>query len=135
MNNITQRDEESSDESEDNYCTDGNSDEEATILTMYKSCDGTVWSKSSYNSLQRCRSVENIACFETVLILQKIFFGERLCKNFLLHIRKYTVPEAKREASNNFELSIDELKAFLGLCIIRGVIQERVEQLYNFQEN
>ena len=82
MNNITQRDEESLEESEDNYCTDGNSDEEATILTMYKNCDGTVWSKSSFNSLQRCRSVENIACFETVLILQKIFLENVFVRTF-----------------------------------------------------
>ena len=41
----------SSDESEDNYCVNENRDEEVTILTMYKSRGGTMWSKSSSNSL------------------------------------------------------------------------------------
>ena len=62
INNITQRDEENSDESEDEYCINENSDEEATILTMYRSHDGTVWFKSSSNSLKGCRSIGNIVC-------------------------------------------------------------------------
>ena len=52
INNITERDEESLDESEDDHCVNENNDEEATIiLTMNRSCDGTVWSKSSSNFL------------------------------------------------------------------------------------
>ena len=42
INNISQKDEESSDEIEDDYCINESSDEEATSLTMYKSCNGTV---------------------------------------------------------------------------------------------
>ena len=42
INNITQRDEESSDKVEDSYRVNKNSDEKATILTMHKSRDGTV---------------------------------------------------------------------------------------------
>ena len=55
--------------------------------------------------------------------------------NSLLNIQKYTVAEAKRPGNNNFELSIDELKAFLGLCIILGVIKGRDEPLCSFWEN
>ena len=62
INNITQRDEENSDESEDEYCINENSDEEATILTMYRSHDRTVWFKSSSNSLMGCRSIGHIVC-------------------------------------------------------------------------
>ena len=51
INNTTQRYDESSDESEDDYCVNKNSDEKATILAMYKSRDGAVWSKSSSISL------------------------------------------------------------------------------------
>ena len=51
INNTTQRYDDSSDESEDDYCVNKNSDEKATILAMYKSRDGTVWSKSSSISL------------------------------------------------------------------------------------
>ena len=51
INNITQRDDESSDESGDDCCVNENSDEEATILTMYKSRDGFVGTKNLYSSL------------------------------------------------------------------------------------
>ena len=64
MKNKTQRDEKSSDESEDDYCMNGNNDEEATIVTMYKSHNGTVWSRSSPNSLRGRRCVENIVCVQ-----------------------------------------------------------------------
>ena len=52
IDNITQRDKESSDKNKDDYCVNENSDEKATILTMHKICDGNVWSKNSSNSLQ-----------------------------------------------------------------------------------
>ena len=45
ISNITQRDEQSADESKGDYCINENSDKEATILTMCKSCDGFLWSK------------------------------------------------------------------------------------------
>ena len=38
------------DESEDDCFENGNNDDEATIITMYKSRNGTVWSKISSNS-------------------------------------------------------------------------------------
>lgn len=45
IGNITQRDEQSSDESKGDYCINENSDKEATIPTMCKSRDGFLWSK------------------------------------------------------------------------------------------
>ena len=45
ISNITQRDEQSSDESKGDYSINENSDKEATILTMCKSRDGFLWSK------------------------------------------------------------------------------------------
>ena len=129
----------SSDESEDNYCVNENRDEEVTILTMYKSRGGTMWSKSSSNSLQGRRNVENIVRVQggaTGFILNRVDISEELLgKNSLLNIQKYTVDEAKRQGNNNFELSIDELKVFLGLFIIRGMIKVRDEPLYRFWEN
>ena len=62
-------------------------------------------------------------------------FEELLGKNSLLNIQKYTVVEAKRQGNNNFKLSIDELKAFLAISIIRGVVKGRDEPLYSFWEN
>ena len=129
----------SSDESEDNNCVNENRDEEVTILAMYKSRDGTMWSKNSSNSLQGRRNVENIVRVQggaTGFILNCVDISEELLgKNSLLNIQKYTVDEAKRQGNNNFELSIDELKVFLGLFIIRGMIKIRDEPLYRFWEN
>ena len=122
INNVTQRDGESSGESEDDYCINENSDKEATILTMSENHNGTGWSKGSSDSLQRCRSIENIVRVQggsTKFILNRAdtssdVFEELLGKNPPLNIQKSTVA---------FELSIDELKAFLGLCVICGVIK------------
>ena len=138
INNINQRNEETSDESED-----GNNDGEATIIAMYKSRDGTVWSKILSNSSQGRRYIENIVraqggatrFFRNRIDTSTDVFQELLGMNSLLNIHKYTVAEAKRQGNNNFELSIDELKAFLGLCIIRGVIKGRDEPLCSFWEN
>lgn len=60
INNITQRDEERLDGNENEYRVNENSDEGAINLTMYKSRDGIVCSKSSSNPLQPCRGIENI---------------------------------------------------------------------------
>ena len=143
MKNKTQRDEKSSDESEDDYCMNGNNDEEATIVTMYKSHNGTVWSRSSPNSLRGRRCVENIVCVQVGVtsFLNSVdtstdIYKELLGKNSLLNIQKCTIAEAKRQRNNNSELFIDDLKkAFLSLCIIRGVIKRPDEPLYRFWEN
>ena len=104
INNITQRDEESSNESEDEHCVNENSDEEAIILTVYKIRDGIVWFKSSFNSLQGLRSVENIVRVQggaTGFILNRVetsadVFEELLVKNSLSNIQECTVAEAKQ---------------------------------------
>ena len=41
-------------------------------------------------------------------------FEELLGKNSLLNIQEYNIAEAKCQENNDFELSIDELKAVLG---------------------
>ena len=47
-------------------------------------------------------------------------------------IRAQILEEAKLQNDGEFQLSIDELHAFVGLCIIRGVIKGRDEPLYSF---
>ena len=143
INNINQRNEETSDESEDDCFENGNNDEEATIIIMYKSRDGTVCSKISSNSSQGRRCFENIVRAQggaTRFIRNRAdtstdIFQELLGMNSLLNIQKYTVAEAKRQGNNNFQLSVDDLKAFLGLCKIRGVIKGRDNPLCSFWEN
>ena len=102
--NITQRDEETSNESEDDHCVNENSDEEATILTVYKIHDGIMWSKSSSNSLQGLISVENFVRVQgsaARFILHRVetsidVFEEPLVKNSLSNFQKYSVAEAKQ---------------------------------------
>ena len=143
INSINQRNEETSDENEDECFENGNNDDEATIITMCKSRDGTVWSKISSNSSQGRRCVENIVRSQGGATRSNHnrddtstdVFQELLGMNSLLNIQKYTVAEAKRQENNNFERSIDELKVLLGLCIIRGVIKGQDEPLCSFWEN
>lgn len=79
-------------------------------------------SESSSNVLQGCKCVENINVVQvgaTRLILDSVdtstdVFEEQLGNNALLIIHKYTATEAKWQRSNNFQVTIDELKAFLG---------------------
>ena len=85
INNITQRDEESLDENEDDYCVNENIDEEATILTMYKGRDRTVWSKSSFNSLKGHKSVGNIVCVQGGATIPQIP-QQMFLKNFWVRI-------------------------------------------------
>ena len=47
-------------------------------------------------------------------------------------IQARTLEKAKLQNDDEFQLSIDELHAFVGLCIIRGVIKGRDESLYSF---
>ena len=59
-------------------------------------------------------------------------FEELLGKNSLLNVEKDTVAKSKRQGNNNLELSIDQVEAFLGLCIIHNVIKGRDEPLYSY---
>ena len=109
INNITQRDEERLDGNENEYRVNENSDEGAINLTMYKSRDGTVCSKSSSNPLQGRRGIENIShvhgdvtrFFVNLVDTSADVFQELLSKNSLFNIQKYTVAEANNNNNNN----------------------------------
>ena len=49
-------------------------------------------------------------------------------------IQQRTVAEARRQGNNDFDVSEQELKAFIGLCIIRGVVKGRDEPLPSLWE-
>ena len=55
-------------------------------------------------------------------------FGEQSFS--MIQVR--TLEEAKLQTDDEFQLSIDELHAFVGLCIIRGAIKGRYELLHSF---
>ena len=47
-------------------------------------------------------------------------------------IQARTLEEVKLQNDDEFQLSIDERHALIGLCIIRGVIKGRDEPLHSF---
>ena len=52
---------------------------------------------------------------------QKMWFFELLGQETIQKIRAHTIVEALRKDDKNFDVSTEELCAFLGLCLIRGV--------------
>ena len=107
------------------------SDEEATILVVKELCSPKVHA-ISYRDAEVLKTL--FAGGSTRFSPNRVdnstdVFEELLGKNSLLNIQKYIVSEAKRQENDNFKLSIDELKAFLGFCIICGVIKGRDGQL------
>ena len=60
-----------------------------------------------------------------------IFF-ELFGQQSFLMIQARTLEKAKLHNNGEFQLSIDELHAFVSLCIIRGVIKGRDEPLHSF---
>ena len=73
ISNINQRNEETSDESEDYCFENGNIDDETTIITMYKSHDGSLWSKISSLFVRRVMQQD---LFTIMLILQQMFLKD-----------------------------------------------------------
>ena len=59
-----------------------------------------------------------------LLRLLKAKFLPKLYNDFIL-------AEARRQGDKEFCLSKDELTAFLGLCILGGVLKERDEPIFN----
>ena len=49
-----------------------------------------------------------------------------------IYIVKYTNAEAATHGQDNFSLDIIELKAFIGLCLARGVTKGRNEPVSSF---
>ena len=103
------------------------SDEEATILFV-KELHSPKVHPISYRDVEVLKTL--FAGGSTRFSPNRVDnFEELLGKSSLLNIQKCIVSEAKRQENDNFKLSIDELKAFLGLCITCGVIKGRDGQL------
>ena len=71
------------------------------------------------------RFILNSVGTSTDIFEEPLLYSERIFRNTLQN----------RQGNNNFELSIDKLNTFLGLCIIRGVIKGRDKPLYSFWGN
>lgn len=109
----------------------------------FTSPDGTRWAEevNINNTNTRGRTpVRNIIRHQpgpTRYILNRVdneydTFIELLGQDNIRRICEFTVAEARRQGNNDFELSENDLLAFLGLCIIRGVLQGKNQPLSSF---
>ena len=101
--------------------------------------DGTMWDKEPPNITGR-RGRRNIISTKPGtkrFILARVnneidVFQELWGQKNIQNILKFTLSEAQRQGDVAFSLSKDELYAFLGLCILRGVLKGRDEPLFHF---
>lgn len=141
------------DSEEEQYYSDENEDSDNEIVdngfdvghgdgdTAYMVArDGTKWKKETNASTNGRRSSKNILRHRggsKQFILSRIddeldIFSELFGPNTLESIRNYTLAEANRQGIDDFTLTMDELQAFLGLAIIRGVTKGKNEPLCSF---
>ena len=103
------------------------------------SIDGTTWRADYRSSQTRARNIIRQRPGAKQFILNRVdtysdIFFELLGQNTLDIIVEKTVQEAERQGNKDFLLSRQEMVAFLGLCLIRGVIKGRDEPLPSFWE-
>lgn len=132
-----------SDDSGDNQSDDdddiGDSSGSMTDSNIIRSRDGTIWKQDppvprGRNSTQfivrnrggpkqfiRLRADNELDVFMEL-------FGPNTLETILRHTKK----EAEIQGISEFSLTIEELHAFLGLCVIRGVTHGKNEPLYSF---
>lgn len=102
--------------------------------------DGTQWHNQPDNNIAVRAPLRNIIRHQggaTVYILQRSndivdIFLELFDINNIDDIIRYTNNEAATRGVPNFNLDRIELKAFIGLCIYRGVTKGRNEPLHSF---
>ena len=101
-----------------------------------KSKDGTIWSQvpRRFTGKRAGQHVLHVRGGPKQLIMNRadsfldVFF-EIWGHSTLNIILQKTIEEARRQGD---QLSMDELHAFLGWCLIRGVIKGRDEPLHSF---
>lgn len=102
--------------------------------------DGTHWYQEPLRNPNVRTATENIIRLEggpTQYILQRTdtisdIFIELFDSRNMDDIVKYTNAEAATHGQNNFNLDVIELKAFIGLCLARGVTKGRNEPVSSF---
>ncbi len=100
--------------------------------------DGTVWTTVN-NPVGRlpAHNLLRGAGGPTAFIISRVeteedVFLELFDRKNLEDIVKFTVAEAKRQKDETFHFDVETLKAFLGLCIARGVYKARNEPAASF---
>ena len=128
----------SSDTSNDSDDTDQENESESQIIA-FTSADGTLWKTEPplRNSRQNSKNILHHRPGPKQFILLRVddttdVFLELFGHENLVSIVEYTLKEAKRQGDDKFSFCVQKLKAFLGLCIIRGVLKGKNEPIRSF---
>ena len=121
---------------------EGADDETADIdcLPSFESRDGTKWQRgetaSPVGRIPRRNIVKTPGGTKRFLLARVDNPIDVFCELFDLDSLEKncerTIEEARRQNDENFFISVDEFKAFLGLAILRGVLKGRNEPLSKF---
>lgn len=134
--------EESTDESEDPFERVSVRRNAEAREMQFTSSDGTHWTRVDIGSVTDrgrapARNIIRQRSGATRFILNRVdneedIFIELLGHDNILRILDFTRAEANRQGNHEFEISKNDLFAFFGLCIIRGVLQGKNEPLSSF---
>lgn len=130
------------DNNEDNDVNEEDDDEEYSgpSITNYESTDGTSWTDSCPRPRARRRNIIRQRGGSKQFIQARVdsvsdIFHELFGHDVVEIIHKHTLEEARRQGDESFSLTQDEISAFLGLSIIRGVFKGRGEPLPSFWDS
>ena len=134
--------EESTDESEIPFERESTRRNVEARELQFTSSDGTHWTQVDIGSVtnrgrEPARNIVRQRPGATRFILNRVdneedIFIELLGHDNILRILDFTRAEAKRQGNDEFEISENDLYAFFGLCIIRGVLRGKNEPLSSF---
>ena len=101
--------------------------------------DGTIWAPEfpTQNGRASKRNIIKTRPGTKQFILARVdnakdVFQELWGHRNIEHIMEFTIAEARRQGDSEFSLRKEELDAFFGLCLLRGVLKGRDEPLTNF---
>ena len=147
-NNFTITEQENSSQDDEDECAEDESLENENLHPPNRnsenilSRDGIVWKnrppnadgRTSRHNIMRTRPRTKQFIFprvSTVLGVFKELWGHQ---NFECILR-FTIAEALRQGNTTFSISRQELDAFIGLCLLRGVLKGRNEPLPSFWDS
>ena len=114
-----------------------------SLSSEFRAPDGTVWTKVSCSETRQragrtpIRNVIRHNPGVTRFMMNRVdeekdIFLELFGRNWIRHIRDFTIAEARKQGNDNFSLTDEELLSFIGLSIIRGVLKGKNEPLSSF---
>lgn len=132
---VTEPDELSNSDEEENRAI-----EDENLASQFHGNDGSIWRQAGHavsTGRMPRKHIVRVPGGPKRFILARadnpidVFF-ELWGQSTFADICKKTIQEAKRQSDKDFSVTVEELKAFLGLSIVRGVLKGRNEPLSSF---